>query len=124
MREQFSVDDARALLPELLRRADEAVAARADLAELTLALEAGTPTRLGGVAELKAAEARFHEHIQWFQAQGLHVKGVAPLLLDFPSELGGVSVLLCWIEGERTLGWYHRLDLGFAGRRPLPDDPS
>jgi hypothetical protein len=29
-------------------------------------------------------------------------------------------VLLCWLEGDRSLGWYHRLDLGFAGRRRLP----
>jgi arsenite methyltransferase len=30
-------------------------------------------------------------------------------------------VLLCWIEGETELRWYHRLDLGFAGRRRLTD---
>ena len=32
----------------------------------------------------------------------------------------GVPVLLCWLEGEAELHWYHRLDLGFAGRRRLP----
>jgi hypothetical protein len=31
-----------------------------------------------------------------------------------------VSVLYCWLEGEPELGWYHRTDLGFAGRRRLP----
>jgi arsenite methyltransferase len=30
-------------------------------------------------------------------------------------------VLLCWLEGDPKLSWYHRLDLGFAGRRPLVD---
>jgi hypothetical protein len=30
-------------------------------------------------------------------------------------------VLLCWLEGDRELAWYHRLDTGFAGRRPLAD---
>jgi hypothetical protein len=29
-------------------------------------------------------------------------------------------VLLCWLESEPELAWYHRLDLGFAGRRRLP----
>ncbi|HEX8346789.1 MAG TPA: DUF2203 family protein [Actinoplanes sp.] len=42
------------------------------------------------------------------------------MLVDFPADLGGVPVLLCWLEGEAELGWYHRLDLGFAGRRRLP----
>jgi len=27
--------------------------------------------------------------------------------------------LLCWLEGDPDLAWYHRVDLGFAGRRPL-----
>ena len=46
-------------------------------------------------------------------------RGLAPLLVDFPSELDGTDVLLCWLEGDRALEWYHRADLGFAGRRPL-----
>jgi hypothetical protein len=40
--------------------------------------------------------------------------------VDFPADRDGVPVLLCWLEGEAELGWYHRADLGFAGRRRLP----
>jgi hypothetical protein len=29
-------------------------------------------------------------------------------------------VRLCWLEGEASLEWYHRSDLGIAGRRRLP----
>jgi hypothetical protein len=50
---------------------------------------------------------------------GVEVKGFAPLLVDFPSELDGSPVLLCWLEGEAELGWYHRPEYGFVGRRPL-----
>ena len=116
----FTLDEARALMPELRRRADAAVTARADLAEISAALRAGTPSPLGGVPELKAAEARFHEQLAWLEEQGLQVKGVAPLLVDFPATLDGVEVLLCWLEGEPELAWYHRPEVGFAGRRPLP----
>jgi hypothetical protein len=28
-------------------------------------------------------------------------------------------VLFCWLEGDRDLRWYHEVELGFAGRRPL-----
>jgi hypothetical protein len=55
------------------------------------------------------------------QAAGVELKGIAPLLLDFPADLDDVPVLLCWLEGETGLTWYHRTDLGFAGRRRLPD---
>ena len=60
------------------------------------------------------------ELLTFVQDSGAGAKGLAPLLLDFPSELDGADVLLCWLEGDRELGWYHRADLGFAGRRKLP----
>ena len=80
----------------------------------------GAATDLGGTPEFKAAQARLDELISELAEDDVQLKGLAPLLLDFPSELDGVPVLLCWLEGDRELGWYHRLDLGFAGRRPLP----
>jgi hypothetical protein len=119
-RKKFAVDEARALLPELLTHADEFVRARADLTELLNTLQAGEASPLGGVPEAKALEARIDELLSWFGGQGLDVKGVAPLLLDFWSELDGEPVLLCWLEGDAELAWYHRPEHGFAGRRPLP----
>lgn len=107
------------MMPEVRARADELVATRADLAELSHSLRSGDESPLGGKPEAKALEARIDEHIEWFNEQGIEVKGVAPLLVDFPAELDGVSVRLCWLEGEHELGWYHRSELGFLGRRQL-----
>ena len=115
----FSVAEARALLPEVQERAGQVIAVRADLAELAAALSAGLPHPLGGVPEAKALEARLDDLLAWFPSQGLHLKGFAPVLVDFPSMLDGDDVLLCWIEGEPALEWYHRVDLGFMGRRRL-----
>jgi hypothetical protein len=118
----FPLSVARALLPELRARSEDFTAARADLAELMMAMRTATPSRLGGLPEAKAYEARMHEFLEWLQHQGIHVKGLAPLLLDFPSELDGRPVLLCWLEGESELAWYHDAELGFQARRPLPRD--
>ncbi|NUS01344.1 MAG: DUF2203 domain-containing protein [Nonomuraea sp.] len=115
----FTADEARALLPGILEEAREIVAARADLAEIAFDREAAGVSRLGGLPEIKAIEARIQETLSRWSDQGIEVKGVAPLLIDFPAVLDGVSVRLCWIEGERELAWYHRTDLGFPGRRPL-----
>jgi hypothetical protein len=78
------------------------------------------------MAELKALEARLHAEMEEFAAAGAHLKGFAPLLLDWPGVLAGepgsgedVPVQWCWLEGEPDIGWYHRLDCGFPGRRPV-----
>jgi hypothetical protein len=117
----FTPAQARRELARLRPVLDEIVAVRADMVELSAALTpGGEPTALGGRAEQKAAEARLNELMTEVQETGAELKGVAPLLVDYPADLDGVPVLLCWLEGEPELGWYHRLDLGFAGRRRLP----
>ncbi|MEV6299977.1 DUF2203 domain-containing protein [Actinoplanes sp. NPDC051861] len=119
----FTVAEARAELDRLRPVLDEIVTVRADMVELSAALTpGGTPTDLGGLPERKAAEARLNELMTTVQDTGAELKGVAPLLVDFPADLDGVPVLLCWLEGDIGLSWYHRADLGFAGRRPLPAD--
>jgi hypothetical protein len=102
------------------RIVDDIVDVRSNLAELIAAVNSGRPSRLGGIADAKAAEARLDELIAKLRALGLQVKGFAPVLVDFPSRLDDHDVLLCWLEGEPELAWYHPVELGFMGRRRLP----
>ena len=121
MARTFTVDQARALVPALRTTVDRIVALRADLADAQIAQQRGEPAPVGGLAEVKAVEARMQEAIDWFAATGIQLKGIAPVIVDFPGELNGEPVLLCWLEGEADLGWYHPDDVGFMGRRPLRD---
>lgn len=118
----YSVAEARALLAELRPVLDEIVTVRADAAELNLALarEAGG-SPLGGLPELKAAQARLDDLVTSVADAGVELKGLAPLLLDFPAWMDGAPVLLCWLEGDADIAWFHRAELGFAGRRRLPE---
>jgi hypothetical protein len=117
----FTLEQARAELIALRPLLEEIVVVRADVVELSAALtDGGEPTTLGGLPEWKAAEARLNELMTEIQETGAELKGIAPLLVDWPADLDGVPVLLCWLEGEAELTWYHRADLGFAGRRRLP----
>ena len=50
---------------------------------------------------------------------GAQIKSLEEGLLDFPSRRDGEEVLLCWRLGEDEIGYWHGLDEGFAGRRPL-----
>ncbi len=107
-------------MPQVCGLVAELVAIRADLAELGHDLREGVRSPLGGLPEAKAMEARIGEILGWFDERQIEIKGIAPVLVDFPAVLDGVSVRLCWIEGEAELGWYHRSELGFPGRRRLP----
>jgi hypothetical protein len=113
------VEQARQMLRILRPLVEDLIVVRADATELGMAIHQGLPSPLGGLPELKAAQARLDELVSALLAEDVQLKGIAPVLLDFPAEMDGLPVLLCWLEGDTDLGWYHRADLGFAARRPL-----
>jgi hypothetical protein len=115
-----ALDDARRVLATLRPHLDELIALRADLTELRTDLNGEGSSPLGGLAEAKALEARLYAAMEQITAEGVQVKGYAPLLLDWPGELDGRPVLWCWLEGDPDIAWYHRVECGFAGRRPVP----
>lgn len=53
------------------------------------------------------------------QALGAIVKDLELGLVDFPSLRDGDEVLLCWRVGEDAIEFWHPVDEGFSGRRPL-----
>jgi hypothetical protein len=120
----FTVAEARARMPEVIAVTGQIIDVRADLVELRTAMATDEPTPLGGLAEAKALEARLDELLATLGSVGVQIKGWAPVLVDFPSRLDGYDVLLCWLEGETELGWYHRVELGFPGRRRIPADAT
>ncbi|SDZ22322.1 hypothetical protein SAMN05444365_107161 [Micromonospora pattaloongensis] len=117
----FTLAEARRELARLRPVLDELVAIRADAAELAASLtDGGAPTPLGGLPEWKGAQARLDELMTEVQQTGAELQSLAPLLIDFPADIDGAPAQLCWLEGEPELAWYHRPDLGVAGRRRLP----
>lgn len=115
----FTVDEARALLEEIRPQLDQVIDMRAELTEQVHAHQEGDEST--AIADLKAMEARLSEILDGIRAQGVQVKGWAPILLDFPMLHEGRQLLLCWLEGEGELDWYHDAAHGFAGRRPIAD---
>ena len=118
----FTVDEARALLAELRPAVDEFVRLRGALTGAQHARAAGDEAV--ALPDLKAMEAHISEVVDRITARGIQVKGFAPLLLDFPMWIGDRQLLLCWVEGEEELGWWHDTAHGFAGRRPLAELPQ
>jgi hypothetical protein len=59
--------------------------------------------------------------IEEIQKTGCLVKDLETGLVDFPSLRGGEEVYLCWKLGEARIGYWHGIEEGFAGRKPLDD---
>jgi len=64
------------------------------------------------VAGIAGCVARIHE-------LGALVKDLDAGLVDFPATRDGEDVLLCWRLGENEVAFWHGVDEGFSGRKPL-----
>ena len=129
---RFSVEEARALLPEVrpvLERLREAFAAlrgsRAlEAAQRRASMADGHPLPLpspGDEAERERHEETLRDCMARLDRWGIQLKDPERGLIDFPHERDGVLVLLCYELADADLAWWHPIETGYAGRRPLDE---
>jgi hypothetical protein len=128
----FTVEQANEALREVRPLTEELVEHRRALLELQ-ELQSSLNQRIAGNGgnveprELQDVQERLDEEVAGIarcvarihEAGGL-VKDLDAGLVDFPARREGVEVLLCWRLGEEEVGYWHGLEEGFSGRKPLP----
>jgi len=72
-------------------------------------------------AEREKAIQRVKDAIAEIDATGVQVKDLDIGLLDFPCNVDGRTVLLCWKLGEKGITHWHTSGEGFAGRKPIDE---
>ena len=129
----FTLAEANAALEELRPLAEKMVAKRRELVDAQgrrAALGAQVGTNGGDLTpsdfaeadeELESAAAELAHTVEQIQAAGVLVKDLDQGLLDFPSLRGDEEILLCWHVGEGDIQYWHGLEEGFAGRKPVDD---
>jgi hypothetical protein len=70
-------------------------------------------------AERAKAEQQAKDALAEIDSIGVQVKDLSIGLLDFPCEVEGQTILLCWKLGEPAITHWHGLQEGFAGRKPI-----
>jgi hypothetical protein len=128
----FTLDEAQSLLPvleSLLRTAISAkkVVDEADAEQQALQhrvfLNGGMFLDIVPLARRKAerakAEQRAKDALAEIDSIGVQVKDLNIGLLDFPCEVEGQIILLCWKLGEKAITHWHGVQEGFAGRKPI-----
>jgi len=69
-----------------------------------------------------SAAGRLRAAIEQVQEIGCLIKDIDIGLVDFPTSLRGVEVYLCWKLGESGISFWHGVDEGFRGRKPIDKD--
>jgi hypothetical protein len=129
----FTPEEANAALDELRPLAEEMVERRQALVtaqERRASLGAQVVTNGGDLtpsdfaeadAELEQAATELARIVERIQSEGVLIKDLDRGLLDFPALRDGEEILLCWQLGEEQVEYWHSLEEGFAGRKPLDD---
>ena len=124
---RFNLDEANQLLPEVQDL----------LARIRLAVEGFEAERQSQGGKDQVAQPatdtfvswEYFRHVSSFHVAmlrvreiGCEIKDVQKGLVDFPAVIEGVEGCLCWQEGEDRIRFWHRVEDGFDGRKPLPDE--
>ena len=130
----FTLDEAQSLLPVLESLLRAAIGGKKIMEDFEgemqslshrIFLNGGTHVDVVAVTRRKAertkAEQRAKDALAEIDSIGVQVKDIDIGLLDFPCEVEGSVVLLCWRMGEGSITHWHSTDEGFAGRKPIDE---
>ena len=115
--DQFTLEEANALVPWLAETFQRLADLRDELAALRGRAGGGAVDRAN--EDLEALERALDDGLQEILDRGIMVRDVASGLVDFPSQRESREVFLCWIGGEDRIDFWHETDRGFAHRQPL-----
>ena len=131
----FTLQEAERLVPTVKAWLQRAIESKSEVDTVERELQAvnerinllgGSEINPAAILELKRTKAKalrtLRDVIGQIEASGCLVKDLDNGLVDFPALLGNEEVYLCWKLGEDSIGYWHRVEEGYAGRKPISDD--
>ena len=124
----YTVERANRTLPLVRKIVEDVVRQHRLWREKILELDLVASTARAGeprdrAEELERDAQTLAKEIDGFQQElerlGIQLKDRRLGLVDFPSEMNGRQILLCWRLGEPEIQFWHDVDAGYAGRQPL-----
>lgn len=132
---RFRLEEAESLLAELEVLLREAVDAkrRFERADSDLHEASSRIAMLGGAqvnrrqllaqqGRRDALASRLRELVEAIERYGCLVKDLDVGLIDFPTWYQGREVLMCWRLGEPGIEFWHEVDEGYRGRKPIDEE--
>lgn len=135
MPRRFYLSEAESLLPQVKEWLREALELKTVCQEAEQKIEALSQKVMlygGIIVDRERAQAvrqrretsleQLKTTVERIQETGCLVKDLDKGLVDFPTLFRGEEVYLCWMMGEPAIGFWHRVEDGFPGRKPIDDD--
>jgi hypothetical protein len=135
MPRRFSLPQAESLLPDVERAIRAAIQCKQQYrdAEHDLAAYLQRVMVSGGMLVDRHAvvqrrslrdqtKERLQEAVEAVHEYGCLVKDLDIGLIDFPTLYRGQEVYLCWKLGETGIHFWHGVDEGFGGRKPIDEE--
>jgi hypothetical protein len=121
----FTLDEARSYLPRLKFQMSEILKIKKQLDKIGFDIYS-RKYRMGynpdTLTEFPNEYVQFSELLQTLVDEGIFIKGIEDGLVDFPAlRKNGEEVFLCWKDGEDDISFWHTLNGGFRGRRPVEE---
>lgn len=122
----WTLDEATAALSEvrdLVRRVRTLAGATRQRRERTRGN--GAASGNGHAPHGRDAAAELRSVLNELTERGIVVRDAERGLIDFPARSPtGRDYLLCFLDGEDVIEWWHWPDAGFAGRTPISEPPD
>jgi hypothetical protein len=120
----FTLEEAEALLPQVKELLDEMTEVRDEIVSSGANLASVLQSASGNGGSKSSSEyilllQRFNASLATLQEFGVELKDLDQGLVDFPSYRGEQLIFLCWKRGEDHIRFWHDLESGIAGRKPL-----
>lgn len=135
MAKRFTLPEAERLLPEIESEIRSAIELKARYQQAEgehqafnqrLMLSGGMAVDRDAILAKRAAKDKTAEElksaIDAIHGFGCQVKDLDIGLIDFPTLYQGREVYLCWKLGEKGISFWHGVDEGFQGRKPVDHD--
>ncbi|MGB6463694.1 MAG: DUF2203 domain-containing protein [Nitrosotalea sp.] len=121
----FTLKEANAMLPSIIKKFKDLVNLKNDVIKIQTEMETN-PKYMSSFKEyalkkqeLNTAISNFYKATEEIESTGVMIKSIDDGLLDFPSLRFNEEIWLCWKEDETEIKFWHGKDEGFNGRKPV-----